>query len=148
MAQRSLQTRAYGAVAAIVLLVLMGTFVYHFLEGWNYLDSAYFTVVTLTTIGYGDLAPTHDVSKLFTIFFVVSGVGVFLFALTLIAEHYLAERVGMMEKTLRRVQIQAAKAMERWTPEKDKEPPSRRSIVKGMEIFHRKPKSKQAKFES
>ena len=138
MSQRSIQTKAYGAVAAIAILILLGTFVYHLLEDWSYLDSAYFTVVTLATIGYGDLAPTHEVSKLFTIFFIVSGVGAFLYAIKLIAQHYFTERMGLMEKTMRKVQIQAARAMERWTPEKDKKEQSRRSFLKGMHIVHGK----------
>ena len=49
-------------------LILVGGIVYHWLEGWDWVDSFYFVVITLTTIGYGDLSPTTQLSKLVTIF--------------------------------------------------------------------------------
>ena len=49
-------------IAAGVLFV--GTVFYHHAESWSYVDSFYFSVTTLTTVGYGDLVPTTDVGKL------------------------------------------------------------------------------------
>ena len=68
-------------VATIILI--SGTLFYSKVEQWNLLDSAYFCVMTLTTIGYGDLHPTDDFSKLFTMFYSIIGIGVFV---TLIAQ--------------------------------------------------------------
>lgn len=58
--------------------LLLGTFVYHRLEGWSYLDSLYFCVISLATIGYGDLTPTTPEAKLFTIFYVINGIVILL----------------------------------------------------------------------
>ena len=59
----------FRALFLTVLVVLgSGTWFYHQAEGWSWLDALYFTVVTLTTIGYGDLHPTTPASKIFTIF--------------------------------------------------------------------------------
>lgn len=60
------------------VLLILGSMVYHYVEGWGWLDSLYFCVVTLTTVGYGDLSPTQPVSKIFTIFYILNGLGVLL----------------------------------------------------------------------
>ncbi len=59
-------------------ILLIGTFVYHWLEGWSYLDSLYFCVITLATIGYGDLTPTTPEAKIFTIIYVINGIVILL----------------------------------------------------------------------
>jgi len=59
-------------------MLLFGTVVYHYLEGWSYLDALYFCVISVGTIGYGDLTPTSDVAKLFTIFYVINGIVILL----------------------------------------------------------------------
>jgi hypothetical protein len=58
--------------------LLIGTVVYHWLEGWNYLDSLYFCVITLATVGYGDFHPTTPEARLFTIVYVINGIGILL----------------------------------------------------------------------
>eukprot|EP01041_Mallomonas_annulata_P007260 gene7260-14806_t len=50
-----------------------GALIYHELEGWNPLECCYFTTLTLFTVGYGDITPSSQGSKLFTIFFIISG---------------------------------------------------------------------------
>ena len=59
-------------------VLLLGTLVYHWLEGWSYLDSLYFCVISLATIGYGDLTPTTPEAKIFTIFYVINGIVILL----------------------------------------------------------------------
>jgi uncharacterized membrane protein YuzA (DUF378 family) len=57
-----------------VVIILVGAALYHWLEGWSWLDSVYFVVITLTTIGYGDFSPTTPLTKLITIFYGLNGV--------------------------------------------------------------------------
>ncbi len=63
------------AIALFLILLLGGTFVYSSIEGWRYIDSAYFTVATVTTVGYGDIVPQTDIGKIFTMFFSFIGIG-------------------------------------------------------------------------
>jgi voltage-gated potassium channel len=58
--------------------LLLGTLVYHWLEGWSYLEALYFCVITLATVGYGDLTPTTPIGRLFTIVYVINGVVILL----------------------------------------------------------------------
>ena len=48
------------ALSAMALILVLGTIAFAWLEGWSLLDSAYFTVYTVTTVGYGDLAPSPE----------------------------------------------------------------------------------------
>ncbi len=61
----------------IVLLLIASTAFYMIAERWTCIDSIYFSVMTMATIGYGDLTPTTDVSKIFTIVFSFLSVGSF-----------------------------------------------------------------------
>ena len=67
---------------AVLLAILLGTVVFHLLEGWSILDSLYVTVQTVTTVGFGDLTPRTTIGRLFATFFMMLGVGVVLYALT------------------------------------------------------------------
>ncbi len=57
-------------------LLAIGAVFYHNVEGWSWLDALYFSVITLATVGFGDLSPETDVGKLFTIFYVLAGIGI------------------------------------------------------------------------
>jgi voltage-gated potassium channel len=71
--------------------VVVGTIVYRSIEGWGWVDSFYFSVMTLTTVGYGDLAPETSTGKIFTTFFVFGGLGIVLTFLQTIAREQAKE---------------------------------------------------------
>ena len=75
-------------LAGTSVIIAVGTFFYHYIEGWSWIDAAYFSVITLTTIGYGDFSPTTDLGKLFTIGYIVVGVGVILGFINAVYHHY------------------------------------------------------------
>ena len=72
-----LQKHEYKILAAAaVLLVAVGTTVFSWLEGWSTVDSLYFSVVTVTTVGYGDITPDTDAAKLFTVLYILAGISI------------------------------------------------------------------------
>ncbi len=97
--------RAHIAVGLTTIagLLLIGTFVFYYLEDWTLMESFYFTVSTLTTVGYGDFVPTNDASRFFTAFYILTGVAIGVAALGLIGATYveLIER-RMADREIRR----------------------------------------------
>ena len=84
---RNPEFRALLILYAILLAI--GTTFYARVEGWTVLDAMYFCVVTLATVGFGDLAPRTSLGKVFTIMYVMFGTGVFVgvaaeFAITIL----------------------------------------------------------------
>lgn len=76
---RSLKDPEFQALFFLVAATLLsGTLFYRQAEGWGLLDAFYFSVITLTTVGYGDLAPTTAASKIFTVVYIFVGVGLVL----------------------------------------------------------------------
>ena len=78
-----------GLLLTVIGLLASGTWVYHQFEGWSLLDSLYFSVITLTTVGYGDFAPTRPGTKIFTMVFVIVGIGILLAFINLVAKNAL-----------------------------------------------------------
>ncbi len=71
-----------------IIIIGIGSTVYHYLEGWSWVDCIYFSVITLTTIGYGDFSPQTDAGKLFTIFYILVGLGMILSFINTVYLHY------------------------------------------------------------
>lgn len=69
-------------LAAVGALVAIGTIVFHLLEGLSIVDSLYLAAQTVTTVGYGDVAPHTAYGRIFAIVFMMLSVGIVLYALT------------------------------------------------------------------
>lgn len=67
-------------------IILAGMVFYHLVEGWSWVDSFYFSVVTLSTVGYGDLSPTTDAAKLFTTLYIIFGISIFISFASMLAK--------------------------------------------------------------
>ncbi len=74
---RALRDEEFRALLVLAtFLLLVGTIFYNRHEGWTLLDSAFFSLITLTTVGYGDLVPTTPLSKIFTMVYLILGISV------------------------------------------------------------------------
>ena len=87
---RDPETKALPVVAGV--LVLTGTLFYWRFEDWTFIESLYFCIVTLTTVGYGDLSPTTAGTQIFTIVYILTGFGVLVALLTSVAQQYLKHK--------------------------------------------------------
>ena len=72
------KNRGILRVVSFFALVILcgGALFYSQVEGLRWIDAFYFSTITLTTIGYGDIAPQTDIGKLFTMFYAVMGIGI------------------------------------------------------------------------
>ena len=82
--------QALLGIASVVVAV--GTVFYRFVEDLVWVDSIYFSVITLTTVGYGDFSPTTTTGKVFTIFYVLAGIGIFVALVTEVGTHLIEAR--------------------------------------------------------
>ncbi len=73
-------------LAMTAILITGASVFYRWVEGWGWLDSVYFSVITIATVGYGDFSPQTALGKLFTIFYVLCGLGLFVATATAIAD--------------------------------------------------------------
>lgn len=83
-----------------VTIIFAGIFIFRRVEHWSYVDAFYFSVITLTTIGYGDVVPKTEVGKILAALFALIGVGIFLFCVSTIAENYFFKRMIKFDKSI------------------------------------------------
>ena len=83
---RSLGDQEFRALFALVIALLtLGSVFYWQVEGWSLFNSLYFSVITLTTVGYGDFSPHTVAGKAFTMVYILLGIGILLALIETIA---------------------------------------------------------------
>jgi voltage-gated potassium channel len=88
----AIKTRLKIFLIIFFTLIIIGTFGFMLIEKKSFIDSAYFVVVTMATVGYGDIHPITLPGKIFTIILVIMGVGTFLGVIGNLTEIMLAKR--------------------------------------------------------
>lgn len=63
------------AFLALIVLMLVGTAGFHYLEHWTWFEGFYMVLTTITTIGYGELRPLSYTGRIFNTFIIITGVG-------------------------------------------------------------------------
>ncbi len=96
---------------AAFLLILSGTFVYSWLEGWTLLDSLYATIITITTVGYGDLSPQSSQGRIFAIFFTLIAIGIGGYAISVLAAFVIEKQATKLERILRKRKMERIDAL-------------------------------------
>ena len=91
-----------GLLSLVVGLVTGGAVFYHLVEKLSWLDSFYFTIVTLTTVGYGDISPTTAAGKLFTMAYLLIGIGLLVTFAARLSSHLVEQRQLAVESRRRK----------------------------------------------
>ena len=73
---RVIKRRFYGLAFLSLFVISVGTVVIHHLEELTWFDSFYFSIISLSTVGYGDITPQTTGGKIFVIVFLIIGIGV------------------------------------------------------------------------
>lgn len=98
--EKSYKRKVLFAIFFAVAIIFIGIFIFRRLEHWSYVDAFYFTTITLTTIGYGDVVPKTELGKIVASLFALIGVGTFLFCVGIIAENYFFKRMDKFDKAV------------------------------------------------
>lgn len=86
------------ATYIVIFYMFAGTILFHLLEGWSFVDAFYFSGVTLTTVGYGDLTPHTDIAKIVAVVFAFTGISIVFYALGVIARKYFEREEERLQK--------------------------------------------------
>ncbi len=100
------KTNLILAIVFFTVAIVIGSFIYTAIEGWRLLDSLYFVIMTITTIGFGDFVPLTDAGKIFTMFFSFFGIAAAFYFLGLIGREvfkkHISEKVTEMKREVRK----------------------------------------------
>ncbi len=80
-----IRSKLISSFFAIISVFSIGTFGYCFIEKWSVLDSLYMTVITLATVGFGEINPLSAHGRIFTIILILGGIGIMTYIFTTLA---------------------------------------------------------------
>lgn len=76
-------------IGLITFIMVGGTLGYMIIEGWGFVNALYMTIITISTVGFAEVAPLTDYGKLFTAFLIVSSFGTFAYAVTSLTRYFI-----------------------------------------------------------
>lgn len=74
--------KVWAAMLCLILVQAIGTAGYMILEGWDFTDASFMTVITVASVGYGETHPLDVPGRWFTIFLILGGIGTLLYGVT------------------------------------------------------------------
>ncbi|MBV5318795.1 MAG: two pore domain potassium channel family protein, partial [Desulfobulbaceae bacterium] len=89
---KNIKSRLKIYLIIFIMVIVLGTIGMMTIENKSLIDSLYFVIVTMATVGYGDVCPVTTIGKIFTLFIIVTGVGTFLGVIANFTEIILEKR--------------------------------------------------------
>ena len=93
-----------NGITIIILLFAYGIIGSHFIMGLNLIDSIYYTVITIATVGYGDYIPSTGIQKIFASTLALCGVGLLAYIFNIILANF-QERMSKYSKGVRKMRL-------------------------------------------
>lgn len=87
---RLFRSKIYTAVAMLIILMCIGIIGYRTISGLDWINAVYMTVITITTVGFGEVQPLDVPAKIFTIFLILASVVIVGYAISIITEYILS----------------------------------------------------------
>ena len=91
------------ALALVLLLIALGSLGYSYIERWTFIESLYMTIITMSTVGFHEVRQLSIQGKIFTMCLIISSVGMFAYAITIIG-NFLIE--GQFSSMARRIKME------------------------------------------
>ncbi len=82
-----LTKKIYLAFVLLVTVLIIGVLGFRFFSNYSWVDALYMTVITVSTVGFGEVAPLDQASKLFTVFMIITSVVIFAYSVSVITEY-------------------------------------------------------------
>ncbi|SEW10189.1 Ion channel [Cognatiyoonia koreensis] len=86
--------------STLFTVIAIGTIYFRYVEGWSWLDAYFFTVVTISTVGYGNVVPVTAAGKIGTTVLIFVGLGIFAAAIQQLS-HFTVHRRSEMRRQRR-----------------------------------------------
>ncbi|MCH4551322.1 potassium channel family protein [Aestuariibaculum lutulentum] len=85
------RTKIYTAIFLLAGMIVLGVIGYKIIANYSWIDAVYMTVITMTTVGFGEVVPLNQESKIFTVFLILASVVIMGYALSVITEYILSK---------------------------------------------------------
>ncbi len=108
--KKAYQSKIRLAIIFLIAVLLLGVFGYRYVAHYSWIDALYMTAITVTTVGFGEVQPLDDASKLFTVFLILFSIFFITYAISVISEYILDRnnfenlKQSRMEKKIAKLQ--------------------------------------------
>lgn len=107
---RLFRSKILLAITLMVAVLLFGVIGYWLIADYSWVEAFYMTIITVTTVGFGEIRPLGTEGKIFTVFLIILSVFIFAFALSVITEYILSRNsLEILKKKRVRNQIEKLK---------------------------------------